>query len=186
MRRLQEVRRPLYERTRLFKSYCGTVVAEYLQTPAYAGALMSAITAFRETPDDVEGAVRARMNRNRIVRSGNRRLVLLAGEAVLRYRIGSAGVLGAQLGCLLEAMGLPAVSFGVIPFSAPGRPVWPLESFTIYDDERVLVELLSAQVTVTVPSEITLHVCAFGKLAALAVHGDEARALVSAAMDALG
>jgi transcriptional regulator with XRE-family HTH domain len=185
MRRLQEVRRPLYERTRLFKSYCGTVVPGYVQTSAYAEALLSAITAFRETPDDVEEAVQARMNRNRIVGSGNHRFVLLVEEAVLRYRMGNASVLGAQLRYLLEAMGLPAVSLGVIPFSAPGRPVWPLESFTIYDDERVLVELLSAQVTVTAPSEITLYVRAFEKLAALAVHGDEARVLISAAIDAL-
>ncbi len=185
MRRLQEARRPLHERTQLFKSYCGTVVPGYLQTPAYAEALMSAITTFRETPDDVEEAVRARMNRNRIIRSGNHRFVLLVEETVLRYRIGNANVLGAQLGYLLAAMELPAVALGVIPFSAPGRPVWPLESFTIYDDERVLVELLSAQVTITAPSEITLYVRAFEKLAALAVYENEARALIGDAIHAL-
>jgi hypothetical protein len=63
--------------------------------------------------------------------------------------------------------------------------VWPLESFTIYDDERVLVELLSAQVTVTTPSEITLYVRAFEKLASLAVYGDEARQLIAIALAAL-
>ena len=185
MRRLQEVRRPLYERTRLFKAYCGTVVPGYLQTPAYAEALMSAITVFREIPDDVEEAVRARMNRNRMVRSGNHRFALLVEETVLRYRIGNTDVLGGQLRYLLEASELPAVSLGIIPFSAPGRPVWPLESFTIYDDERVLVELLSAQVTVTAPSEVTLYVRAFEKLASLAVYGDEARQLIAIALDAL-
>ena len=67
MRRLQEARRPLYERTRLFKVYVSTVVPGFLQTPGYAEALMSAITEFRDTPDDVDEAVRARMNRNRIL-----------------------------------------------------------------------------------------------------------------------
>jgi hypothetical protein len=33
----------------------------------------------------------------------------------------------------------------VIPFEVTGRPVWPLEAFTIFDDARVYVELLSAQ-----------------------------------------
>jgi len=56
------------------------------------------------------------------------------------------------------------------PFSAAGRPLWTLEAFTIFDDSRVHVELLSAQVTVTAPSEITLYVRAFEKLAELAVH----------------
>lgn len=184
MRRLQEVRQPLYERTRLFKSYCGTVVPGYLQTPRYAHALMSAITEFRETPDDVEEAVRVRMNRNWVVRSGDHRFSLLVEETVLRYQIGGADVLEEQLRSLLEATALPSVSFGVIPFSTPGRVAWPLESFTIYDDERVLVELLSAQVTVTAPSEITLYVRAFERLAALAVYGEEARGLISAALAA--
>src|SRR5437762_2541486 len=61
LRRTQEARRPLYERTRLFKAYCSTVVPGMLQTPEYATALLSAITAFQGTPDDVEQAVQARM-----------------------------------------------------------------------------------------------------------------------------
>ena len=91
------------------------------------------------------------MVRNRILHSGNHRFALLIEETVLKYRIGGAEVMAAQLGHLLEAMELPAVSLGVIPFSACGRPMWPVESFTIFDNERVHVELLSAQVTVTAP-----------------------------------
>jgi len=53
LRRAQESRRPLYERTRLFKAYCSAVVPGFLQTPGYARALLSAIGAFRDTPDDV-------------------------------------------------------------------------------------------------------------------------------------
>ena len=40
------------------------------------------------------------------------------------------------------------------PVGGPRRPAWPLEQFTIFDDETVHIELLSAQVTVTAPSEI--------------------------------
>jgi transcriptional regulator with XRE-family HTH domain len=186
LRRAQESRRPLYERTRFFKAYCSAVVPGFLQTPAYAGALLSAIGTFRDVPDDVEEAVAARMSRNRMLRSGNHRFVLLVEESVLRYRLGDAGVMAAQLGHLLEAMEPSSMSLGVIPFTAYPRPMWPLESFTVFDDERVHVELLSAQVTVTVPSEITLYVRAFEKLAELAVYGDGARDLIKAAINALG
>ena len=72
---------------------------------------------------------------------------------------------------------------GVIPFGVTGRPVWPLEAFTVFDDARVHVELLSAQVTITTPSEIVLYARAFDKLAGLAVYGDEARARIT---DAIG
>jgi hypothetical protein len=184
LRRAQESRRPLYERTRLFKAYCSAVVPGFLQTADYAGALLSAITAFRGIPDDVDDAVTARMSRNQMLRSGNHRFVLLVEESVLRYRLG-AEVMAAQLGYLLEATELPSISLGVIPFAAHGRPMWPLESFTVFDDERVHVELLSAQVTVTAPSEITLYVRAFEKLAELAVYRTRARALITAAIDAL-
>ncbi len=151
-----------------------------------SGALLSAIAAFRGTPDDVEEAVSARVSRNRILGSGNHRFALLVEESVLRYRLGGGEMMAAQLGYLAEATQLPSMSLGVIPFAAGGRPVWPLESFTVFDDERVHVELLSAQVTVTAPSEITLYVRAFEKLAELAVHGSAARELITAAIDALG
>lgn len=183
LRRPQEARRPLYERTRLFKAYLSAVVPGWLQTPEYAEALLSAITAFRGTPDDVGEAVASRMSRNQIVRSGNHRFALLLEETVLRYRIGSPDIMAAQLAYLLEATKLPMVSLGVIPFATCGRPVWPLESFTIFDDERVHIELLSAQVTVTAPSEIMLYARAFEKLSELAVYGTQAHELITAAID---
>jgi transcriptional regulator with XRE-family HTH domain len=186
LRRTQEARRPLYERTSLFKVYCSTVVPGFLQTPAYATALLSANASFHSTPDDVEDAVRARMSRNRIVQSAGHRFAMLMEEAVFRYRLGDADTMAGQLGHLLNAITLPSVTLGVIPFSAAGRAMWTLETFTVFDDSRVHVELLSAQVTVTAPSEITLYVRAFEKLSAVAVYGPQARALIMNAIDALG
>jgi len=185
LRRVQEVHVPLFERTRLFKAYCPAVVPGFLQAPQYATALTSAITAFREIPDEVEQAVAARMSRNRVIHSGNQRFAAVLEEAVLRQRPGSGDVQAAQLGYLMEAMELPSVSLGIIPFTATGRPMWPLEAFTVFDNERVIVELLSAQVTVTAPSEIVLYVRAFEKLSGMAVYGDEARARISDAIAAL-
>jgi transcriptional regulator with XRE-family HTH domain len=185
LRRAQESRRPLYERTRLFKAYCSAVVPGFLQTPSYARALLSAIGTFRDTPNDVEEAVTARMSRNQMLRSGNHRFALLVEESVLRHRLGDAEVMAGQLGHLLEATELPSMSLGVVPFTAQRRAMWPLEAFTVFDDERVHIELLSAQVTVTAPSEITLYVRAFEKLAELAVYRTQARDLIATAANAL-
>ena len=74
----------LYERTRLFRVYCSTVMPGFLQTPGYAQALLSAITAFRGTPDDVDDAVAARMNRNRILSRATTASSLLVEESVLQ------------------------------------------------------------------------------------------------------
>lgn len=185
MRGDQENRVPLWERTKLLKAYVGTVVPGFLQTPEYATALLSAVGTFHGTPDDVADAVAVRMQRKRLVRSGNHRFVAVLEEAVLRQVVGDAEIMVGQLGYLLEASAFPTLALGVIPFAVPGRPVWPLEAFTIFDDARVYIELLSAQVTVTTPSEIVLYARAFEKLAGLAVYGEEARARISAAIDAL-
>ena len=61
LRRTQEARVPLYERTKTFKAYCPSVVPGWLQTPAYATALLSSITAFHGNPDDLEAAVGRRV-----------------------------------------------------------------------------------------------------------------------------
>ena len=48
------------------------------------------------------------------------------------------------------------------------------------------VELLSARVQVTQPSEVALYVKAFEELRSMTVYGAEARALIVKAIDALG
>lgn len=184
IRRAQESRVPLYERTALFRVYCSGVIPGLLQSPGYAHALLARITAFRGIPDDVDAAVSARMSRNRILRGGHR-FVIIVEESVLRYQVGGSNVMAGQLGHLLSVMALPAVSLGVVPFATSARPMWAVEGFTVFDDARVHVELLSAQVTVTAPGEVALYLRAFSTLSELAVYGAPARALITAAIEAL-
>ncbi|OKI03601.1 XRE family transcriptional regulator [Streptomyces sp. CB02056] len=183
--RLQNSYVPLFERTRVFRVYSSSLVPGFLQSRGYATALLSAITRFHGTPDDVADAVDARLARSRIVREGGRRFALLMEESVLRHRIGDAGVMRGQLEDLLAATALPAVSLGVIPAGAE-REVWPLETFSLYDGEQVEVETLTASLTVTRPREIAHYLDAFEKLSGTAVYGDRARALIGSALDTLG
>ncbi len=185
LRRLQESYQPLFERTRLFRVYCPNVVPGLLQTPAYATALLSAISIFHGTADDVQDAVSARMRRNRILQTGNHRFTIVIEESVLRYQLGEPETMAGQLGHILDTMALPSVTLGVIPLTAARRPMWTLEAFTVLDDARVYVELLTAQVTVTTPTEVALYLHAYGKLAELAVYGAQARALITTAIAAL-
>jgi hypothetical protein len=64
--------------------------------------------------------------------------------------------------------------------------MWTLESFNVFDDSRDDVETLTAVVTVMVPGEVDVYLRPFDRLAALAVYGNEARALITAAIGALG
>ncbi|MBH1938785.1 helix-turn-helix transcriptional regulator [Streptomyces sp. AV19] len=184
LRRIQESYIPLYEKTRHFRVYCSSVVPGFLQTEAYATALISSVAAFREAPDDVVDAVAARLARSHVVRDGNRRFAMLVEESVLRYRVGDAEAMAGQLGYLLSVMSLPTVSLGVIPFEVT-RTLWPLETFNVFDDREAAVELLTAQVTVTAPGEVAMYVKAFGDLQGHAVYGSRARSLITSAIDAL-
>jgi transcriptional regulator with XRE-family HTH domain len=185
LRRLQESYTPLYERTRMFRTYCANVVPGVLQTRDYAAALLTSVSAFHGTPDDVTDAVTARLVRSgRALRQGGRRFALLVEETVLRHRVGDPDTMAEQLDHLMTVMALPSVSLGVIPFTAR-RGMWALETFTVYDEAQAEVELLTARVTVTAPSEVRQYLAAFRRFAALAVHGPDARELIRAAIDAL-
>ena len=56
----------------------------------------------------------------------------------------------------------------------------------MFDAVRVDAELLSARLAVTQPREIAIYDRAFSALSAMAVHGQEARALITSAIAALG
>jgi transcriptional regulator with XRE-family HTH domain len=182
--RIQAGRVPLYDRTRLMRVYCSNVIPGLFQTPSYARALLAVIGEFHVAPDDVDAAVSARMDRNRVL-EGPGRFVVLVEEAVLRYRIGDAEVMAGQLGHLLAVMSLPSVAMGIVPFATPSRPMWPIETFTMFDTERVHVEQLSAQVTITADPEIELYLRAFERLRSCAVYGLAARSLITSALQHL-
>lgn len=176
----------LVERARVQRVYCSNVVPGFLQTAGYATALLTAITRFQGTPDDVEEAVRSRGKRGRALYTGDHRFVVLLEESVLRYRIGGRQVMAGQLAHLLAVIGLPSLALGVIPFTADRVAMWPLEAMYIFDDERVTVESLSAEINITVPGEVRLYQRAFIELGRMAVYGPAAEALIKAAIDTIG
>ena len=63
--------------------------------------------------------------------------------------------------------------------------MWTAETFSIYDSAQVQVELMTANITVTAPTEVALYIKAFGHYADLAVYGGRARSLITSAIEAL-
>ncbi|MEV5516272.1 helix-turn-helix transcriptional regulator [Streptomyces flaveolus] len=184
MRQVQEDWLALHEQTRHCRVYLSNVPPGFLQTPAFATALMNQITRFQGTPDDVAEAVAARVARSRFLYEGGHRYVVLMEESVLRFRTADPEAMRGQLRHLLAVMPLASVSLGIIPFTAQ-RTVWPLEAFYVHDDTMAVVETLTAEIKVTQPRELAEYVRAFAGLAEMAVYGDAARALIEAAIDAL-
>ena len=181
-RRLQESTLPLYEEAQLVRCYESIVVPGILQTAEYCTAVLQIAAEFYEIEQDIEAAVEARMERQRLLYRGNRRFAFVLEAWALQTVYGSLDVTLGQLDRLLAVATLPRVSLGVIPSTAV-RSMWPGEGFWIYDQKLVTVETTTAEIKVTQPREIALFAKAFAGLNQLAVHGQNARELIATASD---
>ena len=180
MRQLQESSAPLYERTRLFRIYEHTALPGLFHTAEYSMEIMNYWVRFLGLPDDAEAATAARLARQKVLRSGRRRFIVVLAEQTLRTRLGTPQVMTAQLEHLLEVMRLPNVSVGIIPAMAERYTVAQVP-FWIWDDVRVTVETVSAKLEITRPDEIALYATVFDQLRQSAVYGSHARELISEA-----
>ena len=181
MKHLTESSVPLYEQTSLFRIYDTTVVPGLFTTAEYAAALFKFWQEFMGLKDDVDAAVEARMERQRVLYTGDRQFRSVMEEQVLRTRVGDADVMAGQLDRLMAVMSLPRVSIGIIP-AAGVRHSLTQGSFWMFDDSRVRIETVSASLTVTQPRDIALYTRVFDLLERSAVHGHEARKLISRAI----
>jgi len=171
----------LYERTSVFRIYEHNVIPGLFQTAAYCAAMLSFWIGFLEAPDDLDAAVAARMERQKVVFDRGKRFRVVLEEQALRTWFGSAEVQAGQLGRLLELMSIPTVSLGIIPLKTERSGV-PAAGFWIFDDSLAALEIPTASIEVTRPDEISLYDRMFSQLEEAAVHGAAARRLIVRAL----
>ncbi|MFF4988268.1 helix-turn-helix domain-containing protein [Streptosporangium saharense] len=155
-----------------------------LQTAGYARhRLAQAITVFGAA-NDIDDAVRARLARQEILYDSRKRFHFVITEAVLRYGLCPPELMLPQLDRLVAASTLPNVRLGVIRFGTPFI-IGPGCGFWIFDDRQVIVEIFSAELTLTQAQEIDLHEKVFGAMASVAAYGADARAVLTRVMEEL-
>jgi transcriptional regulator with XRE-family HTH domain len=184
LRRLQETIGPLYEQTRLFRVHEHWSIPGLLQTAAYSTESMAYWSRLLKLPDDRTAATAARLERQRVLRSGDHQFVFLLAEQTLRTRIGTAEIMVEQLDRVLGVMALTNVSIGIIP-AAAGLGAHTQTAFWIFDDDLVKVETLTAALDITRPDEIEIYVIVFDQMRRAARYGRGARALILKARDEL-
>lgn len=185
LKQSQAVSVPLYERTKLFRGYENTVIPGLFNTAEYAAAILRFWNEFLGLSGDIDEAVAARMARQQIIYTGNRRFVFVLEEQTLWTRVGDPDVMAGQLDRLLAVMSLSRVSIGIIPAGGQRRCLTQ-GSFWIFDEDRVQIEGVSAGLDITQPREIELYTKAFNLLQRSAAYGPDARALIQRALAALG
>lgn len=175
---------PLYERTSLFRIYEHNVVPGLFQTNAYCAAMLSFWFGFLDAPGDLDSAVEARMQRQRVIYQAGKQFAVVLEEQALRTWFGTAETQAGQLGRLLEVMSIPTVSLGIIPMMTE-RTAVASAGFWIFDNSLVALETPTASIEVTRPQEIDLYSRMFGHLKASALYGAAARALIIRALGEL-
>jgi transcriptional regulator with XRE-family HTH domain len=174
----------LYERTSQFRIYEHNVIPGLFQTAAYCAAMLSFWIGFLDTPSDLDAAVAARMERQKVIFEADKRFVVVLEEQALRTWFGTAEVQAGQLGRLLEMMSVPTVSLGIVPLMTERTGV-ASAGFWIFDDSLVTLETPTASIEVTRPQEVELYARMFEHLRGAAVFGAAARGLIIRALGEL-
>ena len=174
----------LDRKTRLFRVFESTVIPGLLQTPAYAHARFVQGAMMFRTPNDVDEAVRRRVQRQDVFYRPDKRFHFVLTEAALRFRLCPPDIMLGQLDRLVSLSMLPNVRLGIIGFETQ-YTVAPWHGFWLLDKELVMVETFSAELNLAQPQEIEVYGGVFASLAAVAVYGRAARAIITRVADEL-
>lgn len=176
----------LFAEAVLIRDFETAYVPGLLQIPDYVRRVKEEAGRLHDAPVDIEGGISARAAQQQNLYRSDRRFEFIICEPVLRYLLVPATVMRAQLDRLQAVIGLPNVRLGIIPM---GRELaWtPQHSFQVYDNGTdVVVEVESV---VKAPWYRDGDAARFGEFFDLlwteAVEGNEARALIIAATQAL-
>ncbi|WP_237109143.1 helix-turn-helix transcriptional regulator [Nonomuraea sp. MG754425] len=183
-RKRQRDRLTMEAETSLFRMFETFYIPGLFQTPEYAASVLTSVVELLRVPNDVTQGVQARMERRHILFRRKHRFHAVICEVALSAGVVSREVMPAQLDQLLQDMDLPSVRLGIIPTTAPHQAL-PLTGFWILDRRVVQIETLAASLALNQSHEVAVYERAFDRLAASAVYGAKARALIGNARAAI-
>ncbi|WP_133853394.1 helix-turn-helix domain-containing protein [Labedaea rhizosphaerae] len=169
------------ERTKFYRGFESTIIPGLTQTPEYARARFAQAVMVHRIPNDINEAVKARMQRQEMLYRPDKRFHFVITEAALRYRLAGRDIMIGQLDRLMAMTSMRNVKLGVIDFKTQ-YVTDPRHGFWVYDDHLVRFESYSAEINLRQPQEIELYTGIFEHLAAVASYGTEARAIIGRVM----
>ena len=175
---VQNASRPLESATTQLRAFEVGLVPGLLQSAEYARNVFSNNARYRAGVTDIEAAVAARLRRQEVLYEPGKTFEFLVTESALSAVLCPLPVLRAQLKKLLVLGGLDTVELAVIPIEAR-LPKAAGHGFWIFDDSLVLVETLSAELSLRDADDVELYVRHFERLWEVAETGDGARAVIS-------
>ncbi|MEU8381012.1 helix-turn-helix transcriptional regulator [Streptosporangium sp. NPDC048865] len=174
---LQEDIRDVEARTTRLRVFEPGVIIGLLQTTEYARSIFTRIKRLYRAPDEIDAAIRVRMQRQDILYDQSKRFRFVMPEAALRHRLAPLDVMRGQLDRLLAVTALPNVEFGVIPFEAP-LPSALLNGFWMYDEDHVAVPTRTRDLLLRDPEDVAFYARTFEELCEVAAFQEDARAVI--------
>ncbi|MEU5309873.1 helix-turn-helix transcriptional regulator [Streptomyces sp. NPDC021562] len=158
----------------LIRSYEPHFVPGLMQTEAYARGVLRSGAIGQTRPEDIEGHVALRMQRQGLLtRPDAPRFWAVLDETVLRRPVGGPEVMRAQVDRLLEVTELPNVTLQVVPFASGPHPgtYGPFVLFRFAMPElpdMVYSEYLTGAVYLDARTEVATHLEVMDRMAAQA------------------
>ncbi|MFE3222692.1 helix-turn-helix domain-containing protein [Nocardia sp. NPDC059228] len=180
-KRRQQASIKLEAETEVMRIYHPFLIPGLLQTAEYAEGVLRSVIDFQQIPNDIDEGVSKRLERQQILYRRDHRFHFVIAEQALRTTVGSDQTMIGQLDRLLAVVGMPRVVLGIVPAEEPYRV--SMTNFALFDNSRVMVETVTAELTVTQPREIAQYGRAFDVLANQSVTGEPARRLIRRALE---
>ncbi|MDQ2709669.1 MAG: helix-turn-helix domain-containing protein [Actinomycetota bacterium] len=159
-------------------TFAPALIPGLMQTVAYATELLTVFAPLLGGDlAEVAGLVAARMRRQNLLYTPGKRIQLVIGEAALRTWFGTPETLRGQRDRLVQAIDLPGVEIGILPFDRP-NPVPGLTGFNLHDSDVAFIESLTGTQRIDSPDEVAVYVKAFEAAMAASVTGADAAALI--------
>jgi transcriptional regulator with XRE-family HTH domain len=174
-RRRQEEIRAIEAAATQVRVFQPSLVPGLLQTPEYCRALLQ-LDRVRPV-ENLTDAVSSRMERQAALYDETKRFEFLITEGALRWRIGSTSVHAVQLHHIAGLATLPNVKVGIVP-SLAEVGARQTNMFAIFDASAVVVETMTAELTLREEQLVSFYARVFDTLRASAVYGDDARTVL--------
>ncbi|MFC9438619.1 helix-turn-helix domain-containing protein [Nocardia sp. NPDC057030] len=166
---------------RVLRWYEPVLIPGLLQTADYATGILRKVIDFHRVPDDLDEGVSKRMERQRVLYQRDHLFHFVIAEQALYTTVGDNQTMIGQLDRLIAIQGMSRVTLGIVPCTAPFETA--TTSFVMFDTKMVLVEGITAELSITQPREIGIYHRTFDILVKQSVTGDPARALIGKALE---
>jgi transcriptional regulator with XRE-family HTH domain len=153
-----------------------------LQAPAYAREVIRMADITEQ--GDIDDAVAARMERQKVLRQHGHEFRFVLTEGALRWRPGPPAIMAAQRAHLLAAAGLSAVSIAALPYRQQARApyIHPFMIFDLPEGPLVVTEQYAGETFSSDARDIAVYEQIFRTLATSALTGDETLEFIRSTM----